>query len=85
MKIAQREPPVAIVSPPPRQGAPDIVPPARSGTGGGAGGTTRVIARDEHDAWLIKVLRLLDEDGARCETKPYGSGWVSVCESVRDA
>lgn len=67
-------------------GGTQVFPPSASGTaGGGVGRPGRVIARDEHDARLVKVLRLLDEDGARCETKPYGPGWVSVCESVRDA
>jgi len=39
-----------------------------------------VIAREDHEAWLLKVLRLWGEDGARCETKSYGPGWGSVGE-----
>jgi len=58
-----------------------VFPPSGSGSGGGgAGRPGRVIAREEHDAWLVKVLRLLDEDGAACETKGYGPGWISICE-----
>ncbi|PYM22098.1 MAG: hypothetical protein DMD78_15495 [Candidatus Rokuibacteriota bacterium] len=60
-----------------------IFPPSAAGpASGGSGKSTRVIALEEHEAWLKKVLRLLDEDGARCETKGYGPGWISICDPV---
>jgi len=60
-----------------------IFPPSAAGpASGGSGKPTRVIALEEHEAWLKKVLRLLDEDGARCETKGYGPGWISICDPV---
>ena len=75
--------PPTIISPPRnRPGGVDVVPGASSApaSGAGSGGTARVIAREDHDAWLAKVLRLWGEEGARCETKAYGPGWVSICE-----
>ena len=59
-----------------------IFPPSAAGPVSGSGKSTRVIALEEHEAWLKKVLRLLDEDGARCETKAYGPGWISICDPV---
>jgi hypothetical protein len=60
-----------------------IFPPSAAGpASGGSGKPARIIALEEHEAWLKKVLRLLDEDGARCETKGYGPGWISICDPV---
>jgi hypothetical protein len=75
--------PVPAMIPPTRQGQPDVFGPRGSSSGGGTGGTTRVIGLEEHDARLKKILALLGEDGATCETKPYGPGWVSICEPAR--
>ena len=66
----------------PRPGVQVFPPSSSRSPDGGAGKATRAIAREEHDAWLLKVLRLWDEEAARCETKGYGPGWVSICESA---
>jgi hypothetical protein len=47
------------------------------------GGQPRMIALEEHEEWLAKILRSLDEVGARCQTKGYGPGWISICEPRR--
>ena len=80
VNVVQRQTPAALPAPDGRGGGSQILPPSSSGGGGGGGGATRVIAREDHDAWLLKVLRLWGEDGARCETKSYGPGWVSICD-----
>jgi hypothetical protein len=81
LNLVRAPAPAAAAVPDQRGGGAGVLPPAGSTVGGGAGGgATRTIAREEHDAWLLKVLRLLGEDGARCETKGYGPGWVSICE-----
>lgn len=81
VNVVRRETPAAGPIADGRGSGPQVFPPSGSGAGGGTGGTTRVISREEHDARLAKVLALWEEDGARCETKGYGPGWVSVCES----
>jgi hypothetical protein len=80
VNVVQRQTAAAPPAPDGRGGGSQSLPPSSSGGGGGAGGATRMIAREDHDAWLLKVLRLWGEDGARCETKSYGPGWVSICE-----
>ena len=80
VNVVQRQTPAAPPTPDARGGGSQVLPPSGSGGGGGAGGATRVIAREDHEAWLLKVLRLWGEDGARCETKSYGPGWISICE-----
>jgi len=66
-----------------RRGSPELFPPPPSAASSGAsGGQARIIARDEHEASLAKVLKLLGEDGANCETKSYGPGWISICEPL---
>ena len=76
-----RTPAPEPLSLPPRPGAgPSVLPPSTSAPGGSTGGNTRVISREEHDARLRKLLALLGEDGATCETKGYGPGWISICE-----
>jgi hypothetical protein len=80
VKVVQRQTPPAAPIPDGRGGGSQILPPSGSVGGGGGGGATRVIAREDHEAWLLKVLRLWGEDGARCETKSYGPGWISICE-----
>ena len=78
------QPSAAALTPPggSRRGGTEVFPPMpSSGSGGAAGLPTRVIALDEHEEWLAKVLRLWGEDGARCQTKGYGPGWISICES----
>jgi hypothetical protein len=80
VNVVQRQAPAAPPTPAGRGGDSQVLPPSGSSGGGGGGGATRVIAREDHEAWLMKVLRLWGDDGARCETKSYGPGWVSICE-----
>ena len=80
VRVASAPGPVPVAAPPPRAPAPSIIPPGSSSGASGGGGTMRAIGREEHDAWLKQLLAALGEDGARCETKGYGPGWVSICE-----
>lgn len=86
LNIVRRGGGEAAVTPGGQRSGVQVFPPSASGAGGGgAGGPGRVIAREEHDAWLAKVLRLWGEDAASCETKAYGPGWISICDPRREA
>ncbi len=81
----ERPRPAATVftsGPPPRRpGGVDVFQPGPAPSAQVAtGGPARVIALAEHEEWLAKILRSLGEAGARCETKGYGPGWISICE-----
>lgn len=64
-------------------GGVDVFQPSSVSVSTATGRPARVIALAEHEEWLAKILRSLGEDGATCQTKGYGPGWISICEPRR--
>jgi hypothetical protein len=88
-EVRIRSQPLEVLAPPSpdsrRPGGDVFRPPASSsGSAGAPGRPGRVIAQEDHEAWLAKVLRLLGEEDARCQTKAYGPGWISICDPRRE-
>jgi hypothetical protein len=79
VNVVQRSTPTIIPAPAGRPPGPEVLTPPAAGAPGGSGKPTRVIGLDEHEALLAKLLGWLGEEGARCETKGYGPGWISIC------
>jgi hypothetical protein len=73
--------PDGAATPASRAAAPPAAPPPRAhGQPPPPRTASTPIPASEAHRLLRRVLERLDETAARCESRPYGAGWATVCE-----